>query len=153
MLRAFGDWRRDKALKRYPTATRVVGHRDIRPTGGTDCPGPVTEALIKAGRLTTAAPAPQEDIVASLDDLKAALRDPDYLREVARFVVTGFPFPGADGQPRVLAGHLTVTEQLARIAIKAASDDLTPEQVKAAVAEALDAKYDATLTLSPKAGA
>lgn len=60
LLQAFADWRRDKALVKYPTATRVVGHQDIRPTGGTDCPGPITEALIKAGRLTASA-APQED--------------------------------------------------------------------------------------------
>lgn len=50
MRRAFTDWRR-KALATYPTATRLVGHRDIRPHGGTDCPGPITEARIKAGTL------------------------------------------------------------------------------------------------------
>jgi hypothetical protein len=60
LLAAFNDWRRTRVLVKYPTATRVVGHRDIRPTG-TDCPGPLTEALIKSGRILSAptpAPAP-----------------------------------------------------------------------------------------------
>lgn len=50
MRAAFTDWR-ERALKRYPTATRIVGHRDIRPGGGTDCPGPITEHLIKTDAL------------------------------------------------------------------------------------------------------
>jgi hypothetical protein len=65
---AFNDWRRDHWLVKYPGATRVVGHRDIRPTGGTDCPGPITEALVRSGAIVqhvspdpTPVPVPQED--------------------------------------------------------------------------------------------
>lgn len=47
---AFTDWR-ERTLKRYPTATRIVGHRDIRPHGGTACPGPITEHLIQTDAL------------------------------------------------------------------------------------------------------
>lgn len=82
LLTAFTDWRRDKALNRYPTATRIVGHRDIRPTGATECPGPITEALIKSGRLLvagapTSAPkdwfdmATQQDLVDAVSGLLA----------------------------------------------------------------------------------
>ena len=41
-------------------------------------------------------PPPEEDIMASIDDLRkvvrAELRDYDFLREIARFVLTGYPF-------------------------------------------------------------
>lgn len=51
-------WLRSRlVLGRYPNATRVVGHGDIRP-GGTACPGPATVALIRAGAFTKAWAAP-----------------------------------------------------------------------------------------------
>lgn len=93
--------------------------------------------------------------MATPDDLRAAvkaeLNSPDFLKNVARFVMTGFA-AGPAGSERVLVGHLTQLDALSRVAIKAASEDLTPEQVKQAVSEALNADYDAQVVLTPKAG-
>jgi hypothetical protein len=74
--------------------------------------------------------------------VKAELNDPDFLRNVARYVLTGLP-TGPAGQQLVLAGHLSQIKAMA-------AENLTPEQVQKALAEALSAKYDATVTITPK---
>ena len=68
MRQAFADFRR-KALAKYPTATSVVGHQDIRPHGGTDCPGPITARLIHTGTLLTLS---EENPMANISDEDAA---------------------------------------------------------------------------------
>lgn len=68
MRRAFADFRH-RALMKYPTATQVVGHQDIRPHGGTDCPGPITARLIHTGTLLTVS---EENPMANLTDDDAA---------------------------------------------------------------------------------
>lgn len=124
----------------------------------TECPGGFLTRWVRAGM--PAAPsvsAPPKDWfdMATPDDLRAAvkaeLNSPDFLKNVARFVMTGFA-AGPAGSERVLVGHLTQLDALSRVAIKAASEDLTPEQVKQAVSEALNADYDAQVVLTPKAG-
>lgn len=54
MLNAVRDWRRYKWLQRYPGATKVVGHQDIRPDP-TACPGPASQALVASGAFTKGA--------------------------------------------------------------------------------------------------
>jgi hypothetical protein len=48
---ALRDWYRDQWLARYPRATRVVEHRDVRPDA-TECPGPAVRAFIDSGAIT-----------------------------------------------------------------------------------------------------
>ena len=92
--------------------------------------------------------------MATLADLKTALKDPEVLREIARFVWTGYAF-GPEGSQKVPAGYLTLQEQLTRIAIQAANDDLTPEEVKAALAEVVTSglKVEGEVHLVPRAPA
>ena len=64
-VEAFTAWRR-LWLRRWPAATRVVGHRDLH---STECPGAPLYALVTAGRLSPGPP-PQEDHLAlSEEDL------------------------------------------------------------------------------------
>jgi len=51
MVAAVRAWRDEKWLNRYPKATRVVRHKDVRPDG-TDCPGPHAGALVLNGTFT-----------------------------------------------------------------------------------------------------
>jgi len=46
LVHAVQDFREDVWLKRYPKATRVVGHRDLH---GTACPGPLVYELVTRG--------------------------------------------------------------------------------------------------------
>lgn len=54
---AYQTARQDRWLKRYPTATQVKRHSDVRPDG-TACPGPYVGALVTTGTL---AQPPSED--------------------------------------------------------------------------------------------
>lgn len=51
MVQAIRDWRTDRWLVRYPRATKVVGHHDIRPEP-TACPGDPAEQLVTSGAIT-----------------------------------------------------------------------------------------------------
>lgn len=59
----------------FPGANAIVGHGQIRPDGGTDCPGPAARRAIAAGKLTPGAapaPKPEEDTMtpAQMAELK-----------------------------------------------------------------------------------
>lgn len=49
MVEAFRVWRNEVWLKRWPHATKVVGHRDLY---STECPGDPLYALVRSGALT-----------------------------------------------------------------------------------------------------
>lgn len=57
----------------FPKSTQVVGHQDVRPEP-TTCPGPIMEALIKAGALEPG-PTPRELMRAELNDLMRGAKD------------------------------------------------------------------------------
>lgn len=63
----------EDAQRRYPNARRLCGHGQIRPGGGTECPGPAVRAAIAAGEFAarpTAQPNPTEgDDVSWSDEL------------------------------------------------------------------------------------
>lgn len=61
LLAAWRHWRNTRWLARYPRAAAVRGHQDVRPGGGTACPGSIVQRLIDAGTLTTAPPATEEE--------------------------------------------------------------------------------------------
>jgi hypothetical protein len=70
MVGAFRDWRRRYWLAHYPTATSVVGHRDLYPTS---CPGDPAYALIRSGALTSGGTMPLTD--AEIDAIATRTRD------------------------------------------------------------------------------
>ncbi|MEV6413838.1 peptidoglycan recognition family protein [Kribbella sp. NPDC051718] len=65
----------------YPNWAHVVGHGDIRPHGGTDCPGPAAKAALKRGeffpRPSTPTPTTPEDNMANWteDELRKINRE------------------------------------------------------------------------------
>ena len=120
---------------------RDWGHRDD-PAASTTCPGDWIEAWVKAGGPTATTQKDWFDM-ATKDDLRAVLMEPAYLRAVARYVAEGYAM-GPEGSKKVLAGWLTQLEQLTRIAIVQATDDLTKEEVVAAVDEAIASSVTVT---------
>ena len=72
LLDAFTSWYRAVWLRRWPNATRIVGHRDLHATA---CPGNAVYQLIRAG--TLAGPDPGRNPVAALplDDIGRAVAD------------------------------------------------------------------------------
>jgi hypothetical protein len=62
MRNAFIRWRASYWLSAYPSATKIVGHRDLYQT---DCPGNKTYALIQSGELKTTV---EENVPLSGDD-------------------------------------------------------------------------------------
>ncbi len=73
LLQAVRDFRSKVWLARYPKATKVVCHSDIRPDG-TECPGDKLRAHVRAGTFTTTG-----DIVTTLDE-----QDRDWLEKAIR---------------------------------------------------------------------
>ena len=74
MLQAIHDWYRDRWVAHYGTGrARVVGHREIRPSG-TECPGDIVQALINKGILTKGIDMPTVDEIWNAD--RAPVSDP-----------------------------------------------------------------------------
>ena len=128
---------------------RDWGHRDD-PEASTTCPGDVIEAWVKAGGPTATTQKDWFDM-ATKDDLRAVLMEPAYLREVARYVWTGF-LVGPAGEQKVASAQLALLEQLSRLSILADSDDVTASDIKAAMAEAIASsmKVEGDVRLVPK---
>lgn len=61
MYDAFRDWRRTRWLTRFPKATQVRTHNDVRPEA-TECPGPYLTAVVRDGTLL-------EDDMATPDEI------------------------------------------------------------------------------------
>jgi hypothetical protein len=105
---AYQTWRQDRWLKRYPDATQVKRHSDVRPEG-TACPGPYVGALVTSG--TLAQPPSEDDMPLDTSDLAKikAIVDASN-REVAppavwehSIVYKGQPI---DAGPRLAATHI-----------------------------------------------
>jgi hypothetical protein len=132
---------------------RDWGHRDD-PAASTTCPGNWIETWVKVGGPTAsttkdwfdmATPAELEAVV------RKVLNDPVVLRNIAKYVAEGYPM-GPEGDKKVLAGWLTQLDQLTRIAIVAASEEPSAEEVAAAVQEAIASSVTVSgeLTVTPK---
>lgn len=115
---------------------------------GAACPGPdrikqFDSVLVPW--MASGTPAPEKDWfdMATAAELKQIVHDevnsPEFLKNVARFVLTGLQV-GPAGQEKVLAGYLTTLEALIRLGITADTDDLTKEDAKAALSEILAGK-------------
>lgn len=74
LIEAVRDFRTRQWLARYPGGDRVVGHKDIRPTG-TECPGAIVMAAVRAGTFTKppTPPPPPEDDMPTANEIAAAL--------------------------------------------------------------------------------
>lgn len=140
----------------------IVGHWDVTKAfpdkgshtdPGANFPWDYYIGLVQAAYDGTPLAAKDWFDMATQADLKAVLLDPDVLKEIARFVWTGYGF-GPDADKKVGAGWLTQQDALQRLAIKAASDDLTGDQLATAVAEALAAgtRVEGELKVVPKTG-
>lgn len=68
-LAAFGTWRRTIWLNQWPTATSVVGHRDLH---ATECPGDTLHSIIRAGSYGSAHQ--EDDVPLSDDDVERVAR-------------------------------------------------------------------------------
>ena len=116
---------------------RTLAHRETSLSGKPD-PGGINMTTFRSQVAAEDITAKDWFDMATQADLKAVLLDPAVLREIARFVWTGYLI-GPEGEQKVAGAQLSVLEQLTRIAITAANDDLKPEDVKAAIAEAISA--------------
>lgn len=132
MVAAIQDWRAGPWLDRYPHATKIVGHGDIRPEP-TECPGPAVRALIASGDLLEdAMPTPGElwaaDVIPVHENRWVAGDTLGYVAEKA--AAQGKALDVLDGKVELLAADV--------LAVKAKLDTLALAGVDtAALAQAV----------------
>lgn len=136
----------------FPNAAELVGHGEIRPGGGTECPGTATLDAIHAGQFEPANQLETED-----DDMPTPADfwnhpiphlDPNAKNDErpVRVIVAETHKRAGDARALAAAAHRQATRN--RAALAAMAESLEPS-VRAAVIGALGEEIKLTLTIDP----
>jgi hypothetical protein len=123
MIQAFRDWRTTRLLRRYPGATAVKTHNDVR-AASTECPGAAVTALVRSGTLTSDTPPPPEDTVNAEQDAR--------LKRIEAMLTV----------PPTEASQAAIGPRVGAIDYRTAQSNANEAKLAAALA-ALEAKVDA----------
>jgi hypothetical protein len=148
MVQAFRDWRTTRLLRRYPGATAVKTHNDVR-AAPTECPGAAVTALVRGGTLTK-----QPEVSVSTtgpekwDAADWAAFDAHFWGRPVRFWSPSAGEIWGERPPPAIKHLLDMTFANSVVAVKAIAEDdandLTQDQVRQLLA---DAAIDVTVTV------